>query len=418
MNFEKMIYLENDDFNLEDDLNNAQIYLIKNKINGKCYVGQAVCFTGSNNNRWGTLGRWKSHVREALKNDDDHCVLLNNAIRKYGVDNFEILTLYKGPESEIDEREIYYINVLDSLKPNGYNLKTGGDKGKNNPETIQKMKDAHTGHIHSDTQKENISKGQMGNRRGSKNRKYPEDNILPKYIRACRVDNDIKKYVIDCFPIGVEKKEYIKNIFFTISKYGSKEKALEEAIKYLDELKEEYDYIDNHIKIIKDIDNEKSATAKKEKSVKEKLPEFIYPIIEDNKIRGYYVEGILSNKDTPFPRKDFIGKTNRWNLNDATKYVEELIHYKTNNIDISDFTEIDVSGKNNKNLHEKYYLPKYVNIYNYHGVMKGFMINGYPSDEHKSGKYKKVFSDEKLTLDEKYQKCIKFLEEYKLSHPI
>ena len=50
--------------------------------------------------------------------------------------------------------------------------------------------------------------------------------------------------------------------------------------------------------------------------------------------------------------------------------------------------------------------------------MKGFMINGYPSDEHKSGKYKKVFSDEKLTLDEKYQKCIEHLEEYKLSHPI
>ena len=108
MNFEKMIYLENDDFNLEDDLNNAQIYLIKNKINGKCYVGQAVCFTGSNNNRWGTLGRWKSHVREALKNDDDHCVLLNNAIRKYGVDNFEIFTckyfliLFKNPLKSIN----------------------------------------------------------------------------------------------------------------------------------------------------------------------------------------------------------------------------------------------------------------------------------------------------------------------------
>ncbi len=402
MNFEKMIYLENDDFNLEDDLNNSQIYLIKNKINGKCYVGQAVCFTGSNNNRWGSLGRWKSHVREALKNNDDHCVLLNNAIRKYGVDNFEIYTLYKGPDSEIDEREIYYINLFDSIKPNGYNLKTGGSKGKDNEETKEKKKLSH-----------------LGVRREKYNRKYKDDESLPKYIRAYRLHGEVRSFVINKFPIGINEKEYIKDIHFTIPKYGSKEKALEEAIKCLDELKEEYQHINNIVfKDKSEIKPVITLSAKKEKSVKEKLPEFIYPIIENNKIRGYYVEGILSNKDTPFPRKDFIGKTNRWNLNDATKYVEELIHYKTNNIDISDFTEIDVSGKNNKNLHEKYYLPKYVNIYNYHGVMKGFMINGYPSDEYKSGKYKKVFSDEKVTLDENYQKCIEHLEEYKLNHPI
>jgi len=45
------ITFKNEDFNLEEDLNNGQIYLIRNKINNKCYVGQATCFTGTNNNK-------------------------------------------------------------------------------------------------------------------------------------------------------------------------------------------------------------------------------------------------------------------------------------------------------------------------------------------------------------------------------
>ena len=122
----------NDNFNLNDDLHNGQIYLIKNKINGKSYVGQAMCFTGSNNARWGTFGRWKSHIREATKSNQDHCVLLNNAIRKYGENNFEVSTLIKCNNNELDENEIKFIEEYNSVSPNGYNLKKGGYSSKNN----------------------------------------------------------------------------------------------------------------------------------------------------------------------------------------------------------------------------------------------------------------------------------------------
>ena len=74
-------------------MNTAEIYLIKNKTNNKCYVGQAFKLVGKINRKWGTKGRWKSHIREALGNSKDHCVLLNNAIRKYGVDNFNVLKI-------------------------------------------------------------------------------------------------------------------------------------------------------------------------------------------------------------------------------------------------------------------------------------------------------------------------------------
>ena len=235
----------NDDINSENDLNNGQIHSIKNKINGKYYIGQAICFTGSNNNKWGTLGRWKSHLREAINsNTQDHCILLNNAIRKYGKVNFEISTLIKCHKDELDENEINFIQQFNSIKPYGYNIKAGGYKSKLSEDTILKMKESHTGHEHSEKTKEKIGKNQIGNRRTAMKRKNAEDNDLPKYIRCSRINNIIKGYIIDCFPIGIEKAEYLPVITFSIAKYGTKEIALESAIDHLNKLKEKYKYIE------------------------------------------------------------------------------------------------------------------------------------------------------------------------------
>ena len=62
-------------------MNLGNIYLIKNKVNNKCYVGQARCYLSGNKSKWGTNGRWKSHLREAFGNSKDHCTFLNNALR-------------------------------------------------------------------------------------------------------------------------------------------------------------------------------------------------------------------------------------------------------------------------------------------------------------------------------------------------
>lgn len=415
-------FIENNNFNLKDDLNNAQVYLIINKINGKIYIGQATCYVGKNNNSWGTLGRWKSHLREAIKNTDDHCVLLNNAIRKYGEHNFEIITLFKGNSNEINEKEEYYIKILKSLTPNGYNLKTGGDKGKDSDETKQKKKEAHIGMEHSEKTKENISKGQIGNRRNSMVRKNEEDNILPKYIYASRTNGDITRYSISGFPIGIDKAEYYKDVPFSVSKYGSKEKALEEAIKCLDELKTKYKYIDEEIINIKTKTNELLATEKKENTIKSRLPEHIYPIILENKIAGYYVKGIKDNNGIEYPKRVFDKKTNRWNLDEANKFVDILNYINKNNVDMFRFNieEIDVNSIE-CSFYEQYYLPQYVNILRKKGEIKGFCINGFPDKKYKDGKYKKEFimcdkrSYGEKTFDEVYTEVIDHLNELKFN---
>jgi hypothetical protein len=395
-------YLDNEDFDIHQDLNNGQIYLIKNKKNGKCYIGQALCFTGSNNNRWGTLGRWNSHIREAKKTNQDHCVLLNNAIRKYEENDFEIFTLLKCHKKDLDINEEKFILEYNSIQPNGYNIKFGGSKSKNSEETILKMKESH-----------------LGVRREKYRRKYEEDNELPKYILAHRESGVLVAYVISKFPIGIETKEYLKDIYFRLNNYDTKEEALKDAIKNLDDIKEKYKSINEDIfkekSIIKPVITLKE---KKENKIKDGLPEYIYPKMEDNKIKGYYVDNIYDKEGNLYPKKEFVGKTNRWNLNDAKKYVEQLLYYHANNIDITNFEEIDVSGKNNKVLHEKYHLPKYVNIYNVKGEMKGFMINGYPMARLKCRKYKRAFANENLTIDENYENCIKYLEKIKKQYPI
>jgi hypothetical protein len=395
------IFYDSNDFNLKDDLNNGQIYLIRNKINNKCYIGQATCFTGTNNNRWGTMGRWKSHIREALKTTIDHSTALNNAIRKYGENGFEIFTLIKCHINKLDENEIYYVQLYNSLQPNGYNIKFGGYSSKNNENTIEKMKEAH-----------------LGTRRDKQIRKYEEDNVLPKYIKAHRNSGVIVSYALTKFPIGIEKKEYIKDTYFTLVKYKTKENALNEAIKYLNELQIQYKHINNEI--FKDKSEVKPVLTyeeKKETLIKKSLPDNIYPIIEDKKIKGYYVDGILDMNGNKYPIKNFTERTNRHNLNAAINYITQLKFYTKNNINIENTQEIDVCGKNNKILDEHFYLPKYVNIYRINGEKKGFMINGFPSSEYIGGKYKKIFSDQKLSLQQNYENCINHLEEIKINEP-
>ena len=408
----------NENFNLTNDLHNGQIYLIKNKSNGKCYIGQAMCFTGFNNARWGTLGRWKSHIREATRSTQDHCVLLNNAIRKYGADNFEVSTLIKCNNNTLDEHEIKFIEKYNCIMPHGYNLKKGGYSSKNNEETILKMKASHSGKEHSEKTKEKIGKSQVGNRRTEKKRIHEEDNHLPKYICSLRRDGDIKGYSIRCFPIGVKEKEYLKDITFSLAKYGTKEKALESAIEYLSNLKEEYKYVEDEINIVKEENLQKSITEKKENKILEKLPEYIYPILEDNKINGYYVDNIFDNKNKKYPRRTFNEKTNRWNLDEAKKFIEMLKYINQNNVELKYVTINDLEVNDiEKSFYEKYYLPMYFNVFRKKGEILGFCINGYPCDKFKDGKYKKEYRLKTMkgtrTFDEAYLQGIEDLYDLK-----
>lgn len=72
------------------------IYMIKNKINGFSYIGQAKDIDR----------RWDRHKYDALHNVDTY---LYRAIRKYGISNFEFSIVEFCDVEELDAKEIFYI---------------------------------------------------------------------------------------------------------------------------------------------------------------------------------------------------------------------------------------------------------------------------------------------------------------------
>ena len=97
------------------------IYLITNKINNKKYVGQT---------KYTIEHRIKSHLDNIERGNPSNS-LIDNAIKKYGIENFIIEKLEECSNDLLDEREIFWIENKNSYVRNneGYNLTLGG-KGK------------------------------------------------------------------------------------------------------------------------------------------------------------------------------------------------------------------------------------------------------------------------------------------------
>jgi group I intron endonuclease len=117
-----------------DVLNNlsdvrGHIYVIENKVNGKKYVGQTVTHRKNKGKYrpFGFEGRFRDHISEAVCNTKKkQCRYLNNAIRSYGKDVFEVRLLLECKRCDLDEYEQKYISEMNTLYPNGYNLTKGG----------------------------------------------------------------------------------------------------------------------------------------------------------------------------------------------------------------------------------------------------------------------------------------------------
>jgi group I intron endonuclease len=91
----------------------GRIYLIKNHITGKVYVGQT---------RYTLQHRLTQHIEQAGKDNS----VLHKSMKKHGVENFTIELLENVENNKLNEREIYWIAKYNSIIPNGYNMTAGG----------------------------------------------------------------------------------------------------------------------------------------------------------------------------------------------------------------------------------------------------------------------------------------------------
>ena len=112
------------------------VYQVRNKINGKCYIGKTMLSMEK---------RRKDHETDAAK---DNGFVFHRALRKYGFDAFEWKVLMtEDNEDDLNESEIVCIKGFKTKVPNGYNVADGGNggstllEGHHTPETIAKMSD-------------------------------------------------------------------------------------------------------------------------------------------------------------------------------------------------------------------------------------------------------------------------------------
>ena len=109
------------------------IYIAINKINNKCYIGQ-------------TVGTLNTRKREHFYDSSRDNLYFHNALKKYGKENFtwEIL---RECESilELNRMEVFYIWLLKTKKPNGYNLTDGGKNSRLSEEIKNKIRIARKG---------------------------------------------------------------------------------------------------------------------------------------------------------------------------------------------------------------------------------------------------------------------------------
>ena len=88
------------------------IYKITNQVNGKVYIGQSIDIHR----------RWNDERSRARNQETKEISAIYSAMNKYGIENFTFEIIEECAPEMLSIREQYWIDTLQTLSPQGYNL--------------------------------------------------------------------------------------------------------------------------------------------------------------------------------------------------------------------------------------------------------------------------------------------------------
>jgi group I intron endonuclease len=157
------------------------IYMIKNKINNKIYIGSSINI----NNRW---NQHKSSLLRGVHKSR----YFQNSYNKHGIENFEFSVMeIIDNQSQLLIREQYYLNLYKPYeRDNGYNIDKSAEHSrlgmKHTKETKEKISKIFKGRKLSENHRKNVIKSLIGREKseetrgkiGLKNRKFNEECVV------------------------------------------------------------------------------------------------------------------------------------------------------------------------------------------------------------------------------------------------
>lgn len=240
------------------------IYLVKNNINNKVYIGQT-------SQKGGFDRRYRHDLYKNTNNE-----YLKRSIKKYEIEQFEIIKEYDKAytKEELDQKEVKYIEQFNSTNPRyGYNIKEGGSFGKLAESTKEKLRIINTGKKYS--YETNQKKARIGKDNGMFGRKHSEESISQMSKNRIGKNKGIeskRSKRVECITTG-EVFDCIREAgeYYGIKSYTHISRVCNKELKFCGELKNgtklDWKYFDDNIYSDKEIYNRKSGALKRAKKV-------------------------------------------------------------------------------------------------------------------------------------------------------
>lgn len=171
------------------------IYVIRNKVNNKLYIGQTTNkkgFKGRYHKKGEGIERvYESHLyeRKVNKSYNEH---LLNSIEKYGFNAFEVIEEFDVAYSkeELDKLEDMYIKIYNTIDGDcGYNNKYGGSNGNHTQETKAKLSEINKGRTVSEGTRQKLREAFKGDKSFWWGKKHTTEE-LNKMSEALKGENN------------------------------------------------------------------------------------------------------------------------------------------------------------------------------------------------------------------------------------